>query len=406
MARVQWAEEKQVGAFLERLCERFFVQEVFFLQTCNRREFYFYAPDHDPEKFKPIFLETLAASLGCTLDDDHFYVKQGHQAVVHLFRVASSLDSMVLGETEIMKQIRVQSQKAGRYGCLGPRLTALVKTALETGKHVRHRTHITRNVVSMGSLAMRRTAEFLAHQPQKRVVFVGAGHFIESILPTFSKVDGLELLFVNRTYPEALAVEYGGQAMTLEAFLEEPGEFDVLISATSAPGTLFDKDWVAARNRRLLLIDAALPADIDPQSAQLSDICYMGLQEMERILEQNKAAREAEIPKTLPIFEEGLRKLEARLLECDLSPYNREISDHYRQTGEKALDYLLKDQFSHLSEKEAEHLREWTHALVNKLTNIPILGLKGVAKNMGKDAIDAYTRNVAEKSRLFKQTRC
>lgn len=405
VARVQWAEKSNIGAFLEEICERFLIPEAFFLQTCNRREFYFFAPEHHAEKFKAAFLEALSDSLGCNLDDEDFYLKQHRDAVLHLFRVASSLDSMVLGETEIMKQIRDQSEMATNRGCIGPRLKALVKTALEVGRQVRHRTRITRNVVSMGSLAMRRTMEFLTGRARRRVVFVGAGHFIESILPTFAKAGSLELLFVNRTCPEALAAAYGGQAMSLSAFLHNPGEFDVLISATSAPGTLFNAEWVAERGSRMLLIDAALPGDIDPQSACLPDVSYMGLQEMEQILEKNKAAREAEIPKTIPIFEEGWQRLEARLLECELSPYNREISDHYRQTGQKALDFLLKDQFAHLSASEAEHLREWTHDLVNRLTNIPILGLKGVARDMGRDAIDAYTRNVAEKSRLFKQDR-
>ncbi len=401
VARVNWPERSCISHFLGKVREQYAVDEVFFLQTCNRREFYFYAPALDRPSFFNQFLEHLSESLDCVLDPQDFYIYQDRDAVLHLFRVASSLDSMVLGETEIMKQIKDQSGDCLRSGNMGRRLKAMVETAIITGKQVRHQTDITKNVISMASLAYRTITDFLFGKKTRRVVFVGAGHFIQSILPTFTKPEDLDLIFVNRTLPVDLANTYGGTAVSLEAFLADPVPFDAMISATGASETLFSQEWVQARGQELLLLDAALPNDIDPGAAKLSGVSLWGLEEMESILARNRAARAAEIPKTEPIFDEGLARLESLWLECDLATYNKQISNHYQEVGEKALEHLIKERMAHISGDEEEMLRKWTKTLVKKLTTIPILGLKGVARDMGSDAIEAYTRNVAENSRLF-----
>jgi len=404
VARVQWPDRDCISPFLEEVRARFGLSEAFFLQTCNRREFYFDAPHLDswPDAFFHDFLAALSASIGSELDPADFYRHSGLDVASHLFRVASSLDSMVLGETEIMKQIKDQARAGRKSGHLGRRLNALVDAALWTAKQVRMRTNINKNVVSIASLAYRKVKRHTAQSARKRVVLVGAGHFIWSIAPTFAKAPELELIFVNRSLPTGLAEQYGGRAMTLADFLAEPPPFEALISATGAPAALFDASWLNARTGRLLLIDAALPRDIDPAAAELDHVEHADLDQLEAILQRNRASRESEIPKAEPIFREGLQRLEAALLECDLAQYHREISAHYRETGEKALAYLLKQRLPNLDDTQAEALRQWTQSLVGKLTSVPILGLKGVARELGEDAVTAYTRNVAKSAPLFK----
>lgn len=403
VAKVQWADRDHIGAFLADLRASFSIEEAFFLQTCNRREFYFYAPalDNDSDFFSR-FLDYLSASLDMVLDEEHFYHYRDSQAVRHLFRVAASLDSMVLGETEIMKQIKDQSSMARNSRNKGRRLASLVDTAIWTAKQVRHRTKITRNVVSMASLALRYVTQHLAHRSRKRVVVVGAGHFITSIMPTFTKAEDLEFVFVNRSLPTQLAEEYDGTAMTLADFIANPVAFDVMVTATAAKEPLFDAAWFAERDAGLLVLDAALPRDIAADVNDLQTVKVLDLAHMEAILAKNRAAREAEIPKTEPIFDEGMDKVVERWLECDLAAYNQEISKHFRSTGERALSHLLKKHLPPLSDEEEQALRGWTEHLVHKLTTIPILGLKGVAKEMGEDAIAAYTKNIAENTSLFK----
>jgi glutamyl-tRNA reductase len=350
------------------------------------------------------FLDYLSDELEREFDRDHFYHYRDHDAVSHFFRVASSLDSMVLGETEIMKQIKDQSAAALAHRNKGRRLKSLVDVALWTAKQVRSRTAINQNVVSMSSLAYREVCRHVAYRNRKRVVFVGAGHFIQSLMPTFAKGTDLEFIFVNRTLPVGLAAQYGGRAIGLDDFLAEPVPFDALVTATGASRALFDKAWFERHGgeRQLLLLDAGLPADIDADVRELEHVELLDLACMEEILAVNRAAREAEIPKAGPIFVEGLDKLRNHWLECDLSNYSREISSHYRAAGERALSHLLKECLPQLSDQDQTVLHEWTQSLVGKLTNVPILGLKGVAKDIGEPAVEAFTRQVASKAKLFR----
>jgi glutamyl-tRNA reductase len=276
----------------------------------------------------------------------------------------------------------------------------LVDLALWASKQVRCQTAITENVVSMGSLAQRRISRKLAHRERQRVVFVGAGHFIKSILPTFAKSDTFEFVFVNRTLPVDLAEAHGGAAISLADFLTDPVPFEAMVTATGAPTALFDGAWFAEHAPHAIILDAALPADVDMQGAP-ETVDYMALEEMEHILADNRAARAAEIPKAAPIFKKGFERLQARWLEFDLAQYNREIRDHYQAAGDRAMSHLMKDLDQQLGEREQEAVRKAMNTLIGKLTTVPILGLKSVAAELGEPAIDAYTRGVSARSSLF-----
>lgn len=405
VAKVQWAQPDDISAFLTEVRANLAIDEIFFLQTCNRREFVIYAPnrfDFDDDAFCEAFLAAAATSMGRRLSRGDFYHYRDAAAVKHLFRVAGSLDSMVLGETEITKQIKDQARFAKKHGHLGSRLNILIDMALRVSKQVRHQTNITKNVVSMGSLAHRKARDYVAKKPGKRVVFVGAGHFITSILPTFVKSKDFELVFVNRTLPTELAETYGGSAVALSDFLDAPQPFDVMITATGAPHALFRKTWFAEHNPNALVLDAALPRDVEEAAGELAGVTYFDLAQMEEILAANRAARQAEIPKAEPLFDEGLMKVNQSWLDLDLANYNKAISNHFRETGQRALQHLLKDKQNQLGDELTAELQATIDILVKKLTNIPILGLKGVAKELGPEAVDAYTRQIAEKSQLFK----
>ena len=282
VARIQWTEKDGIATFLGEVRERFDIEEAFFLQTCNRREFYFFAPDLNctPTEFYISFMEMLAESLGREIEDEGFYHHRDREAALHLFRVASSMDSMVLGETEIMKQIKDQAARARKHGHVARRLGALLSIALRTGRRVRSQTQITKNVVSMASLIFRNITEAGA----KRIVFVGAGHYIQSIMPTFAKDCNLELIFVNRSHNTALAETYGGTSMLLADFLANPVPFDAMVTATGAPTAIFSREWLKAREQKMLILDAALPRDVADDAITLDGIEYLDLEQMEMVL--------------------------------------------------------------------------------------------------------------------------
>ena len=404
LGKIQWAERAMTDAFLLNIAEEFGIDECFFLGSCNRREFYFYAPELycSPQEFFHKFAKRLSASLGYQIDRDWLVFRQDAEALSHLFRVTSALDSMVLGETEIIRQIKDQFEASIEAGLCGKYMRAIVEQALRASKKVRSSTRLTRNVISMPSLIYRGAIQFLTPRKHKRIVVVGAGQFVESILTPFGKEEDLELTFVNRTYTQKFSDQYGGRSMSLSDFLSNPPDFDVLISATGSHTVLFTRSWLErySEGHNIFLVDCALPCDIDPEAANMPNAHLLGLREMETTLARNREQRSAEIPKAEPIFKEALVELQAKFWEYGLAGIHGCISQHYRFVGEKALVSLNK-QLPHLKDGEREVLEQWTRRLVSRLVNVPALGLKGVARELGDDGVDAWCREISDGAGVF-----
>lgn len=403
VAQLQFRDPADVGVFLSNMRQKFRLHEAFFLQTCNRREFYLLEQDQQPLQTETL-IEALNDALGADFDREDFFELSGESAVRHLFRVASSLESMVLGETEITKQVKIQSRKAIETGCSGKYMRAWVDEALRAAKRIRSETEITKNVISMASLASRFTGQHLNENQRSTVAFVGAGHYMHSILPHFSKMKDADFLFVNRTPNSALADRYGGHAMDLATFLEQAPEFDVMVTATAATEPIFSRRWMkdATQGRPVLVLDLALPCDVDKKAAELEHIELVGLEDMEQMLERNRTARKNELPKTEPILDEGCSRLASRWLEYDLSIVHQEIAKHYRQTGDRALDFLFKDLPPELINSHGDQLRDWASDLVSRLVHVPVLGLKGVVDEYGTPAVSAYTKRISAKTPMFR----
>lgn len=403
LGTIAWADRSQINVFLQGLKDAFGVSEAFFLQSCNRREFYFHIPSLNMNKanFAAGFFEVLGDSLGTSVNHTWFRILEEEAVIQHLFRVATSLESMVLGESEIMKQVRDQFADARKCGNAGRHLSALVQAAVRAARRVRTETQITKNVVSMASLIYRSTDAFLREHHRQRVVFVGAGHFMRSILPTFSKNQEFEYLFVSRRLPQDLADEYGGKAMTLDAFRKKPPIFDVLISATSSKSYIFDVRWLVRHCRdEALLVDAALPRDLDERVAREDGLELLDLAVMEDTLARNRAARQAEVPRAIPIFNEIQTELERELHEMELGEIHAGIASYYEKTADRALECLFK-QRKDLHNDQRELLQSWSRNLVKRLVSVPVLGLKGVARELGEEGIEAYIRGVSSGSPLF-----
>lgn len=407
LGKIQWQKPEQIDDFFATIKVELGIDECFFLKTCNRREFYFYAPhlQVDPESFASHFLDALSHSLRTPLQAEDFHYLRDRKAAHHLFSVTSSLKSMVIGETNIISQIKSQFAEACTQGHSGRRLRALIDTALKTSKQVRTQTAITKNVVSMSSLILRKGMCHLHQTGGKRVVFVGAGPFVSELVTLFNKRPDLELVFVNRTLPTELANRFGGRAISLKDFMNEPLEFDVLVSATGSPSQLFDAAWMEQHHgsRQCLIVDGALPRDIDPACAELPGFAYIDLEKLEATLRENRALRQAEIPRARPFFEAGLVQLEQLWLEMDLAGYHKGISQHYRQTADKAVAYLIKDQLGDVTPEFQQNLIQWARHLAGNLVSVPILGLKGVAGDMGQTAVNAYVKSVQSGSNLFQE---
>lgn len=275
------------------------LSEVVLVSTCNRVEIYGVGPWGRGRALR--LFQALAAS-----DVDFsacLYVKEGLAAVEHLFSVASGLDSMVLGETEITGQIKQAYQAAQDAGLTGKITNRLFQSALQTAKQIRTTTAIGRGATSVGSVAVELAERIFDHSmADKAVMIVGAGKMGEACVRHLSKKGARSVLVANRSPDRAqrLASEFGGQAVPFEQCLDAMLKADIVVSSTGSPQTIFDRSQIAGvmrarRNRPLFLIDIAVPRDIDPEVQHLAGVYLYNVDHLEAIVRENVRLREQEL---------------------------------------------------------------------------------------------------------------
>lgn len=390
-------DDTQCRHFTAALRRDFAVEEVFFLKTCNRREFYLTAPDEVDVRALRTRFQTTFQHAGLLPD---FQVRFDQHCVRHFFTVAASLASMALGEYEITHQIKMQSRHAAAIGLSGRRLSAMVEAALHAGKRVRGETQIGRQVVSPLSLVYQKINEWLGRHGGSRVVFVGAGDYIRRLLPLFGGHDHARFLFVNRSENE-LADHYGGRAMALADFHSAPPAFDVLVTATAASHVLFDEDWLrrAVNDRPVMIFDGATPPDCDaaalPERARL-----WRLSDLEPELRRNRRERAAEIPEAERIIEKECTRFWDKWRGLAISDDLHALQDYYQhETLAPVAAFADKHQ---LSEEQRRDLQRLCRHLARRLAVVPVLALRAVAREFGAQGMRLVKEAIAKGSPLFR----
>jgi glutamyl-tRNA reductase len=301
------------------------LSEVVLLSTCNRVEIYGVTTSAHG------VVERLFQQLAPSGDDltPHIYVKEGADAVRHLFSVAGGLDSMVLGETEITGQVKQAYQAAQAASLTGRVTNRLFQTALQTAKEIRSQTSIGRGATSVGSVAVE-LAERIFDQDlsAKTVMIIGAGKMGEACVRHLAKKGARSVIVANRSAEpaQALAAEFGGRAVTMERCLHAMTEADIVVSSTSSPETILHREDVAAimparRNRPLFLIDIAVPRDIAPEVEQLDQVFLYNVDHLEAILKENVRLRQQALEQCQAIVAERTAALMARFVpNADRNP--------------------------------------------------------------------------------------
>jgi len=291
--------------------------EVVVLSTCNRVEIYGLAPRISGN------LEGLFRHL-CGSKEAYrssLYIKEGAEAVRHLFSVASGLDSMVLGETEITGQVK-QAYQAAQEAKLTGRVThRLFQKALQTAKEVRTRTHIGRGATSVGSVAVELAEKVFGSDLARRsVMILGAGKMGEACVRHLAKKGVRSVLVSNRSYDRAqeLAQEFAGRAIRLDDCVGAMSEADIVVSSTGCPQTILHRTDIEAamktrRNRPLVLIDIAVPRDIDPDVERIPNVFLYNIDDLEAIVRENIQQREQELSRCHEIIAQRAREVLASL---------------------------------------------------------------------------------------------
>ncbi|HEX9046015.1 MAG TPA: glutamyl-tRNA reductase [Verrucomicrobiae bacterium] len=292
------------------------LEEVVLLSTCNRVEIYGVSPWIHGRVLR-LFQELTNSDFDFT---PHLYVKEGAEAAKHLFAVASGLDSLVIGETEITGQVKNAYQAAKDAGLVGKKMNRLFQTALSVVKAIRTNTGIGRGATSVGSVAVELAEKvFDTNLSDKTVMILGAGKMGEACVKHLAKRGARTVLVANRSpeRAEKLAAEFGGRAVRIEDSAAAMTEADILVSSTGSPDIVLRREDIekilpARGNRPLVLVDIAVPRDIDPAVAGLANVFLYDIDDLEAVVRENTRNREQELALCHEIIAEHAAELMAR----------------------------------------------------------------------------------------------
>jgi glutamyl-tRNA reductase len=353
------------------------------LSTCNRTELYAVSPRLEAEDLELFLSETR----GISGDDfrPYLYHYCDEDAIRHLLRVASGLDSLVLGEPQILGQVTNALEMARGAGSSGPLLSRLFQSAIHAGKRARTETHIARNPASVSSLAASLAEKSVRNLAHAQIVILGAGEMAELAVEALRKRGAVKVLVLNRTLEraEALAKRWQAEASTFERMGEALCAADVLISSTGAPHTIIDPGMVSRSmaerpSRPLVMIDIAVPRDIDSNCNQIANVKVYDMDSLHARLEHSLSEREAQVPKVEAILKEEQARFMAYFSSLDMLPLIAEVRQQAEGIRQAELNKTLR-RMPDLSEFERERIEALTLALVKKLLDTPTNRLRSEA---------------------------
>ncbi len=343
-------------------------QELVYLATCNRVECYLAFEQRPDEAALRRQAAAFFSARGPAVGEDHLHCRTGRAVVEHLFATAASLDSLVVGESDIARQVRRSLALAREEGLAGPALERLFERARLCSRVVRARTGLTTRPVSVGSLAVSKIRQHFGAEGPGVSVLVGVGAMTHEIAKVLQDSPG-ERLFVNRTVASAeeLAATYGGRALGLEAFLADPpGWVDLVFTATSAsrpvlPADAFDAALAARAlagvERPLIVCDMGIPRDVEPAVAERDGVVLVALEDLELAARLNRARLDSEVDRARSIVIEEA----ARLVR----------EERFRRLARRSAEGLLDGKLAHLPEADREALLRFATGLASRFARQP-----------------------------------
>ncbi len=307
------------------------VFEAAIVSTCNRTEVYCHARDIDQVMY------WLASNRNQSVESitAHMYVYQGETAARHAYRVVSGLDSMVVGETQIVGQFKDAERIAREAGTLGTLLNGVFQRAFSVAKEVRTQTKIGASSVSMAAAAVRLAERIFPSISDCNVLFIGAGEMIELCATHFAAQNPKKIAIANRTLErgEALAKKFNGEAMLLADLPSRMAEFDVVVTSTAASLPIVGKGMVeralkTRRHRPIFMVDLAVPRDVESEVAELSDVYLFTVDDLAEVVRLGVESRSLEVESAEAIISDRLQDFNTWLASRALVPTIRDLRDH------------------------------------------------------------------------------
>lgn len=393
----------KLGEHLSTLKERVpEAREEVILSTCNRVEIYALVSDikkgvSSLKKFMADYHELDIATL-----ENYTYVYALEEAVEHLFKVSSSLDSMVVGEPQILGQVKSAYKAARELSVTGTVLNNLFERSFSVAKRIRTETGIAENAVSVSYAAVELARKIFGDLSGKTTLLIGAGEMIELAIKHLVAQGVKTVLVANRTYERAveLATQFNGEAVHFDHLHEELKRCDIVISSTGAPHFVVRKELAAKviaerANRPMFFIDIAVPRDIEPSVNEI-DNCYVyDIDDLKSVVESNLAERAKEARKAEEIIRGEVKQFLSWLDHLEVAPTITELRAKAEAIRVMEMEKTVK-RLTSVSDKDKETLDKMTAAIVNKILHAPVVNLKKHAETDDGHSYIQALRNLFE----------
>ena len=358
------------------------LDEAVVISTCNRTELY--VVGRDPVKAESAVLSRLAARADIRPTElaGVIYSPRNCDAARQLYRVASGLESMIVGEAEVQGQVRRAHELAVGAGTSGPFTNRLFSAALQTGKRVRTETAIGEGHASVSSVAVHLASDLLGDLRSRRVVIIGAGETSELTARALAEQGVRAVFFANRRADRArsIAARFGGDVVSLEEMPTYLHDTDIVVSSTSSPHPILGAAEVeqvmeARDSRPLLLIDIAVPRDIDAECAQIEGVTLYDIDDLQAVVARNLSVREAEASRAEGIVEDEIQRFARWMGQADVRPTVAALRRH----GEEIVEQVLEEnagRWEGASPRDLARVEAMARAIMQRLLHEPTIRLR------------------------------
>lgn len=384
------------------------VEEGVLLSTCNRTEFYLRLRPGGAGV--PAVVAEFASRAGLPVEEASAYIYDHRDlvAVEHLFRVVSSLDSMIMGEAQIQGQVRAAYEEAAKADAdggpplVGPVLSRLFQTALSVGGRVRSETTLGAGAASVPAAAVELARKIFGPLDGRRALVLGAGEMSALALESLAGEGVASVIVANRTEARAreLAGRFGGVAARFDSVGEALADVDIVVSATAAPHAVLTRELVdralpGGAPHPLLIVDIAIPRDVDPEVGEIGNVFLYDIDDLRQIVDDTLERRRAEIPVAERIVLEGVDEFWGWYTSRDVVPLIRELRDRAEEVRRTEVEKALR-RLKHLAPDDREAVERLTRLILNKVLHQPTVRLREAARNGGGDAVVAAARYLFE----------
>jgi glutamyl-tRNA reductase len=388
--------ESKLPAAVQQFAKHDGIEEAMIVSTCNRVELLARSRNGGSD---------LRAFLGeyFQIDprqfDQHLYEYVDKEMIRHLFRVTASLDSMVVGEPQVLGQVKEAYAVARAVGAVNSHLDALVTRAFAVAKKVRTETAVGSSAVSVASVAVELAKKIFGSLTGKTVMLVGAGKMCE-LAARHLLAHGAGSIFVyNRTLERAqnLARKFNGQALPWDQLYESADKADIVITSTGAPVAIFrrehgEKFLARRRNRPMFFIDIAVPRDVDPEVNKLDGIFVYDIDDLQQVVSTHVADRHREAERAEEIISEEVERFLARMQTLDVVPTIVSLQEHLETIRQAEID-RVRGRLGELSPEQELAVEAMSRGIINKIMHTPITTLKTAAREeQGTTVIDVVRR--------------